>query len=96
MVRACPARAPCTALVTYYLGQQVEEARAGSDWARVSSHPCWPVSGRDACISLGTGTLERAEKQRQPELGLGEQVAKGGSTCSAPQKDYVHLSRDKT
>lgn len=45
---------------------------------------------------LGRECWSRAEKWRQPAIGLGEQVVKGVGTCATPQQDYVQLSWDKT
>ena len=77
----------------------------GSRWRRLGPAVIGPVplptlagwfQEATPAFHLGRKRWSRAEKWREPGLGLGEQVAKGVSTCAAPQQDYVHLSRDET
>lgn len=95
-VRACPAQPPSLGLVTDYFGQQVEEARTGSDWAHTSSYPAGWFQEAVPAFHLGQEHWSRAEKRRQLGLGLREQIAKGVSTCATPRQDYVHLSQYET
>lgn len=80
-------------LVTDYFGQQVEEARAGGDWACASPYPSWLVSGSSTCVSLGTGALEQSgEACVSPGLGSGSRQQResapsphpGRAMCTCP------------
>lgn len=69
-------------LVTDYFGQQVEEARAASDWAPAFAG--WFQEAAPA-FHLGRECWSRVEKHRQPGVGLREQRVRGAGLCATPR-----------